>query len=222
MNIGVFLLIEPFASVERQLQRAKAMGFTHADITDTNACWEPPAFRPRSAWTRIRSRSDACSSLTTAIGSACSIRRPSDTGFPVNPNGNMPAGQRASKNTRSATPNNCWANTSGTNRIRPVARGRLGRSCPTAGDCSICTETFGNGARTSGTTLTKAHRLMAAPSLRMQQAASASPGAVAGLTMPATAGVPAAAGGTLSSATTTWVFGSCLPRGSTSDIRRFP
>jgi inosose dehydratase len=38
MNIGVFLLIEPFASVERQLQRAKAMGFTYADITDTNAC----------------------------------------------------------------------------------------------------------------------------------------------------------------------------------------
>ncbi len=37
MNIGVFLLIEPFASVERQLQRAKAMGFTYADITDTNA-----------------------------------------------------------------------------------------------------------------------------------------------------------------------------------------
>ncbi|NLS94920.1 MAG: sugar phosphate isomerase/epimerase [Planctomycetaceae bacterium] len=37
MNIGVFLLIEPFASVEVQLQRAKEMGFTHADITDTNA-----------------------------------------------------------------------------------------------------------------------------------------------------------------------------------------
>lgn len=37
MEIGVFLLIEPFASVERQLQRAKEMGFTHADITDTNA-----------------------------------------------------------------------------------------------------------------------------------------------------------------------------------------
>ena len=37
MNIGVFLLIEPFASVEKQLERAKAMGFTHADITDTNA-----------------------------------------------------------------------------------------------------------------------------------------------------------------------------------------
>ncbi len=37
MNIGVFLLIEPFASVERQLQRAQAMGFAHADITDTNA-----------------------------------------------------------------------------------------------------------------------------------------------------------------------------------------
>ena len=37
MNIGVFLLIEPFASVERQLECAKAMGFTHADITDTNA-----------------------------------------------------------------------------------------------------------------------------------------------------------------------------------------
>ncbi len=37
MNIGVFLLIEPFASVEEQLKRAKAMGFDHADITDTNA-----------------------------------------------------------------------------------------------------------------------------------------------------------------------------------------
>ena len=37
MNIGVFLLIEPFASVETQLKRAKEMGFSHADITDTNA-----------------------------------------------------------------------------------------------------------------------------------------------------------------------------------------
>jgi inosose dehydratase len=37
MNIGVFLLIEPFASVEEQLKRAKEMGFSHADITDTNA-----------------------------------------------------------------------------------------------------------------------------------------------------------------------------------------
>jgi inosose dehydratase len=37
MNVGVFLLIEPFASVERQLVRAKEMGFSHADITDTNA-----------------------------------------------------------------------------------------------------------------------------------------------------------------------------------------
>src|SRR5210317_452920 len=37
MNIGVFLLIEPFASVEVQLRRARDMGFTHADNTDTNA-----------------------------------------------------------------------------------------------------------------------------------------------------------------------------------------
>jgi inosose dehydratase len=37
MKIGVFLLIEAFASVERQLQRAKEMGFDCADITDTNA-----------------------------------------------------------------------------------------------------------------------------------------------------------------------------------------
>ncbi len=37
MNVGVFLLIEPFASVEVQLQKAKEMGFNHADITDTNA-----------------------------------------------------------------------------------------------------------------------------------------------------------------------------------------
>jgi inosose dehydratase len=37
MKIGVFLLIEPFASVEKQLQRAQEMGFTHADITDTNS-----------------------------------------------------------------------------------------------------------------------------------------------------------------------------------------
>ena len=37
MNIGVFLLIEPFASVEEQLKRARDMGFDHADIMDTNA-----------------------------------------------------------------------------------------------------------------------------------------------------------------------------------------
>lgn len=37
MKIGVFLLIEPFASVDRQLKRAKEMGFEYADITDTNA-----------------------------------------------------------------------------------------------------------------------------------------------------------------------------------------
>ena len=37
MNIGVFLLIEAFASVEQQLKLAKEMGFKHADITDTNA-----------------------------------------------------------------------------------------------------------------------------------------------------------------------------------------
>jgi inosose dehydratase len=37
MHIGLFLLIEPFASVEEQLKRAKEMGFDHADITDTNS-----------------------------------------------------------------------------------------------------------------------------------------------------------------------------------------
>lgn len=37
MNLGVFLLIKPFASVEEQLKSAKSMGFTCADITDTNA-----------------------------------------------------------------------------------------------------------------------------------------------------------------------------------------
>ncbi len=37
MNIGVFLLIVPFASVEVQLQEAKKMGFTCCDITDTNS-----------------------------------------------------------------------------------------------------------------------------------------------------------------------------------------
>ena len=37
MNIGVFLLIEPFASVDVQLSHAAKMGFEFADITDTNA-----------------------------------------------------------------------------------------------------------------------------------------------------------------------------------------
>ena len=37
MNVGLFLLIKPFASVEEQLKAAKEMGFTCADITDTNA-----------------------------------------------------------------------------------------------------------------------------------------------------------------------------------------
>jgi inosose dehydratase len=37
MEIGVFLLIEAFQGVERQLECAKEMGFRCADITDTNA-----------------------------------------------------------------------------------------------------------------------------------------------------------------------------------------
>lgn len=37
MNIGVFLLIEPFACVEQQLERARDLGFDCADITDTNS-----------------------------------------------------------------------------------------------------------------------------------------------------------------------------------------
>ncbi len=37
MNIGVFLLLKPFASVEEQLKIAKSMGFKCADVTDTNA-----------------------------------------------------------------------------------------------------------------------------------------------------------------------------------------
>jgi inosose dehydratase len=37
MNIGLFLLIKPFASVEEQLKASREMGFSFADITDTNA-----------------------------------------------------------------------------------------------------------------------------------------------------------------------------------------
>ena len=37
MNIGLFLLIKPFTSVEEQLKLAKEMGFLYADVTDTNA-----------------------------------------------------------------------------------------------------------------------------------------------------------------------------------------
>jgi hypothetical protein len=33
MNIGLFLLIEPFASVENQLKLVSEMGFNFADIT---------------------------------------------------------------------------------------------------------------------------------------------------------------------------------------------
>lgn len=36
MNIGVFLALEPYTSVERQLQLAKEAGFTCADITDVH------------------------------------------------------------------------------------------------------------------------------------------------------------------------------------------
>ena len=36
-GVGLFLLIKPFASVDTQLQLAKEMGFSYADITDTNA-----------------------------------------------------------------------------------------------------------------------------------------------------------------------------------------
>ena len=37
MKIGLFLLIEPFQSVDTQLRRAQEMGFDCADVTDTNA-----------------------------------------------------------------------------------------------------------------------------------------------------------------------------------------
>ena len=36
MNIGVFLALEPYTSIERQLQLAKEAGFTCADITDVH------------------------------------------------------------------------------------------------------------------------------------------------------------------------------------------
>lgn len=37
MEIGLFLLIKPFSSVEEQLKEVKKMGFTYADITDTHS-----------------------------------------------------------------------------------------------------------------------------------------------------------------------------------------
>lgn len=36
INVGVFLALEPYTSMERQLQLAKEAGFTHADITDVH------------------------------------------------------------------------------------------------------------------------------------------------------------------------------------------
>ena len=36
INIGVFLALEPYSSMERQLQLASEAGFTHADITDVH------------------------------------------------------------------------------------------------------------------------------------------------------------------------------------------
>ena len=36
MNIGVFLALEPYTSVERQLELARDAGFTCADITDVH------------------------------------------------------------------------------------------------------------------------------------------------------------------------------------------
>ncbi len=37
MQLGVFLLLKPYANIEEQLKIAKSMGFNCADITDTNA-----------------------------------------------------------------------------------------------------------------------------------------------------------------------------------------
>ncbi|MEI6100522.1 MAG: sugar phosphate isomerase/epimerase family protein [Eubacteriales bacterium] len=36
INVGVFLALEPYTSMERQLQLAKEAGFAHADITDVH------------------------------------------------------------------------------------------------------------------------------------------------------------------------------------------
>lgn len=37
MNVGVFLCLEPYTSLENNLRLAHEYGFTHADITDTHS-----------------------------------------------------------------------------------------------------------------------------------------------------------------------------------------
>ena len=38
MNVGVFLCLEPYTSLENNLRLAHEYGFNYADITDTQAC----------------------------------------------------------------------------------------------------------------------------------------------------------------------------------------
>ena len=36
MKVGCFALIDPFSTLERQLERIKNMGFRYADVTDNS------------------------------------------------------------------------------------------------------------------------------------------------------------------------------------------
>ena len=39
MKVGCFALIDPFSTLDHQLQRIEDMGFKYADVTDSRVCW---------------------------------------------------------------------------------------------------------------------------------------------------------------------------------------
>jgi hypothetical protein len=89
--------------------------------------------------------------------------------------------------------------------LRDLENGRIDEPCAAVIARSLLARTdWAGGARVR-------RRLMADDFGRRPKAATASSGAVAGPTTPATAGVPTATGGTRATATTTSVSGSCLP-----------
>ena len=64
ITVGCFALVDPFSTLDHQLDRIRDWGFHHADVTDTGdgAVLGTTSGSPRSrAWTPTRSTCAACS-----------------------------------------------------------------------------------------------------------------------------------------------------------------
>ena len=98
-----------------------------------------------------------------------------------------------------------WENMHGIVKTRVIRHIRLAIKGQTRGDCTTCTEMYGNGCRMNGIILTTALQLMAVHG-KMELALAECFVVAAGYTVPGAAGQPAASPTSRASASTASVF----------------